>query len=189
MKRVFIIHGWGGFSGEGWQTWLKGELEKKGFKVIAPDMPDTENPKIEAWVPFLAKLVGKCDADTFFVGHSIGCQTILRYLAELPEGEKSGGAVFVAGWLNLKGLTVAEEEVAMPWLRLPIDLGKLKTNTAKFAAIFSDNDPVVPLADEKLFREKLGAETVILNDRGHFTGEDDIDELPIVLKKILEMAK
>jgi hypothetical protein len=105
MKRVFIIHGWGGKGGEGWQNWLKKELEKKGFEVFAPDMPDTENPKIETWVPFLSKLVGKCDEETFFVGHSIGCQTILRYLESLPESEKAGGAVFVAGWLNLKDLS------------------------------------------------------------------------------------
>jgi hypothetical protein len=189
MKRVFIIHGWGGFGGEGWQAWLKVELEKKSFKVVAPDMPDTENPKIEAWVSALAKLVGRCDEDTFFVGHSVGCQTILRYLAELPEGVKAGGAIFVAGWFNLQGLTVKEEEIAMPWLRLPIDLEKVKTKTTKFFAVFSDNDPVVPVEDEKIFQEKLGAETLILKNQGHFTGETDINELPIVLEKILAMAE
>jgi predicted alpha/beta hydrolase family esterase len=189
MKRVFIIHGWGGSGGEGWQFWLKDELEKKSFEAYTPDMPDTENPKIEAWVPFLAKLVGKCDADTFFVGHSIGCQTILRYLAELPAEEKAGGAIFVAGWFNLKGLTVQEEEIAMSWLRLPIEPKKIKSKVKKIFAVFSDNDPVVPLDDEKLFKEKLGAETAILKNKSHFTGEDGINELPIVLEKILEMAE
>ncbi|MDD4902220.1 MAG: alpha/beta fold hydrolase [Patescibacteria group bacterium] len=189
MKRVFIIHGWGGSGGEGWQAWLKDELEEKGFEVYAPDMPDTENPDIEAWVSTLAKLVGKCDEKTFFVGHSVGCQTILRYLAELPEGEKAGGAVFAAGWFNLKGLTFQEEEIAMPWLRLPIDLEKVKTKTTKFFAVFSDNDPVVPLSDEELFKENLGAETAVLKDKEHFTGETDINELPIVLEKLLAMAK
>jgi uncharacterized protein len=188
MKRVFIIHGWGGYGGEGWQAWLKAELEKKSFKVYTPDMPDTENPKIEAWIPYLAKLVGKCDADTFFVGHSIGCQTILRYLAELPEAEKAGGVIFVAGWFNLQGLTVEEEETIMPWLRLPIDLEKVKTKTKNFFAVFSSNDPVVPTEDEKLFKENLGAETIILENKGHFIGEDGINELPIVLENILAIS-
>jgi uncharacterized protein len=189
MKRVFIIHGWGGFGGEGWQFWLKDELEKKGFEAYTPDMPDTENPKIEAWIPYLAQLVGKCDVDTFFVGHSIGCQTILRYLAELPAAEKAGGVIFVAGWFNLKGLSFEEEEIAMPWLRLPIDAEKLKSKAKKFFAVFSDDDPVVPLDDEKLFKEKLGAETIIFKNFRHLSGEDGIIELPIVLEKILEMAK
>jgi len=30
MKRVFIIHGWGGNPEEGWLPWLKKELEAKG---------------------------------------------------------------------------------------------------------------------------------------------------------------
>jgi hypothetical protein len=185
MKRVFIIHGWGGFGGEGWHAWLKIELEKKGFQVFAPDMPDTENPKIEAWVPYLAKLVGKCDQETFFVGHSIGCQTILRYLESLPEGEKAGGTIFVAGWFNLKGLSGEEKKIVLPWLKLPIDLEKIKSKTKKFFAIFSDNDSFVPLEDEKLFKENLGAETLVLKNKGHFTEET---ELPIVLDKILEIS-
>jgi uncharacterized protein len=189
MKRVFIIHGWGGFGGEGWQAWLKDELEKKDFEVIAPDMPDTENPKIEAWVSFLAELVGKCDKDSFFVGHSIGCQTILRYLESLPDKEKAGGAIFVAGWLNLKLSEEEEEEVAAPWLESPINLEKVKAKTKKFFAVFSSNDPYVPVEDEKIFKEKLGAETLILENKGHFTGEDGINELPIVLEKFLAMAK
>lgn len=185
MKRVFIIHGWGGVGGEGWQAWLKVELEKKGFQVFTPDMPDTENPKIETWVPLLAKLVGTCNQETFFVGHSVGCQTILRYLADLPAGEKAGGAVFVAGWLTLQGLDFQEEKIAAPWLRLPLDFKKIRSKTKNFFALFSDNDPYVPMEDEKLFQEKLGAETLLFKNKGHFTEEPN---LPIVLKKILAMS-
>jgi hypothetical protein len=186
MKRIFIIHGWGGFGGEGWQAWLKDELEKNGFAVMAPDMPDTENPEIEAWVSHLAGLVGKTDEETFFVGHSVGCQTILRYLADLPPEDKAGGAIFVAGWFNLKGLSGEEEKIIMPWLKSPINLVKVKTKTKKFFAVFSSNDPFVPPEDEKLFKKKLGAKTLLLKDKGHFTEESD---LPIVLEKILEMSK
>jgi len=189
MKRVFIIHGWGGAGGEGWQGWLKIELEKKGFQVFTPDMPDTENPKIETWVSALVKLVGKCDEETFFVGHSIGCQTILRYLESLPDDIKAGGAIFVAGWFNLKDLDVKEEENALPWLRLPIDLEKVKAKAKKFFAVFSDDDYYVPIEDEKIFQEKLDAETLIMKNKKHFTGEDGINELPIVLEKILEFSK
>ncbi len=56
--------------------------------VQVPAMPNTAEPKIETWVPFLEKLVGKPDKDTYLVGHSIGCQTILRYLDGLKEGEQ-----------------------------------------------------------------------------------------------------
>ena len=45
-KRVFVIHGWGGYPEEGWKPWLKKELEKRGFTVFVPAMPDTEHPKM-----------------------------------------------------------------------------------------------------------------------------------------------
>ena len=37
--------------------------------------------------------------NTNFIGHSIGCQTIMRYL-ETKEVCKIGGILFVAPWLN-----------------------------------------------------------------------------------------
>lgn len=55
-KRVFIIHGWGGYPDEGWLPWLKIELEKKNFEVFIPAMPDTDEPKINSWVSHLQKI-------------------------------------------------------------------------------------------------------------------------------------
>lgn len=72
MKRIFMVHGWDGFPENHWFPWLKKELEKIGFKVTVPKMPDTSNPKINSWVSFLEKSVGAIDIDAFFIGHSIG---------------------------------------------------------------------------------------------------------------------
>jgi uncharacterized protein len=188
MKRVFIIHGWAGSPEGGWLNWLKIELEKRGFEVTAPQMPNAETPKIEEWVPFLSGLVGEPQAEDFFVGHSIGCQTIIRYLESIAP-KKVGGAVFIAGWFTLKGLEGADEEkVASPWLIVPINFEKVKTTTRKFLAVLSDNDPYVPLGDAEIFRGKLGAEVIVQEKKGHFTGEGDTAELPVVLEKILKMA-
>ena len=121
--------------------WLEEELNIKGFEVIAPQMPNTEYPKIDEWVGFLREKVGEPDENTYFVGHSIGCQTILRYLESL-ENKKVGGAIFVAGWFHLNGLKEEEIGIAKPWLETSVDFGKILKATNKFTAIFSDNDPV-----------------------------------------------
>lgn len=188
MKRVFIIHGWGGHPNEHWSPWLKRELEKRGFSVETPQMPDTDNPSIEQWVPFLAKLVGKPDKETYFIGHSIGCQTIMRYLEKIKE--PVGGVVFVAGWVKLKGLETPEEEhIAKPWLEAPIDFGKIKRAAKNFVAFFSDDDPFVPLDDTKVFKEKLGAKIIVEKNKGHYTMETKISEVPAVLQAILEISR
>src|SRR3989344_6946533 len=99
-KRVIITHGWGGHPKGDWFPWLKKELEAKSFEVHIPRLPNAENPRIEKWVPKLAQVVGVADEETYFVGHSMGCQAIARYLESLPEGVKIGGAVFVAGFFK-----------------------------------------------------------------------------------------
>jgi uncharacterized protein len=99
-KRVFIVHGWDGYPEEGWFPWLKGELEAREFEVFVPQLPDPGNPRIYKWVPKLKEVVGDADEETYFVGHSMGCQTIARFLENLPQDLKVGGAVFIAGFFK-----------------------------------------------------------------------------------------
>jgi len=187
-KRVFIIHGWGGNPEEGWFPWLKKELEKIGFQVIIPLMPNPDEPKIIEWVSYLSEVVGKADEDTFLIGHSIGCQTILRFLETLTPEKKIGGVVFVAGWLTLMNLnTEDEQKIAEPWLNTIIDFNKVKSLTSKFYAIFSDNDNVVPIENITYLKKNLGAITLLEHNKGHFSGDDEVVELPIVLQSFLSL--
>ena len=191
LKRVFIVHGWGGAPSEGWFPWLKSELEKKGFKVNVLDIPDTQHPKIPAWVSTLSKAIGTPDEDTYLVGHSIGCQTIIRYLESLPVKEKIGGTVLVAAWVSLTGLDTGEEKnTAESWLSSHINFELVKKHSKKFSCVFSDNDPYVPRENSGFFKDRLNARIIIEKGKGHFTGkgEDEVFELPSALKELLEMA-
>jgi len=188
MPRAVIVHGWDGCPEEGWFPWLKRELEKKGFEVQVPAMPEPAEPKIETWVPYLAEIVGEPDENTILVGHSIGCQAIIRYLETLPENAKIGGVVFVAGWFTLMNLkTDREKEIAKLWLEMPIDFEKVKKHTKNFFAVFSDNDDVVPLNNKEMFEERLGAKAVVEHGKGHFSDSDGVTELPIVLEVLEKM--
>lgn len=186
MKRVFIIHGWGGHSKEGWLAWLAKELQSRGFEVSIPDMPETDDPRIDPWVSRLAGLVGTADQDIYFVGHSIGCQAILRYIASLEH--PVGGMVLVAPWVRLPNLAEEEKEIAQPWLETPIDFQKVRDHGGKVAVLLSDNDEDAPVEDAGVFEKELGAQVTILHARGHFTEGDGVMELPEVLDVILEMT-
>ena len=187
-KRVFIIHGWGGRPGKGWLLWLRKELTKKGFEVHSLEMPDKDAPVIAKWLDFL-KLTVNPDGNTYFVGHSIGCQAIIRYLETLDSKSKVGGAVFVAGWFTLTGMeSKEEEEIAKPWLKTKINLKKVRQRMKQSIALFSDNDPYVPLENVKTFREDLGSRIIIEKEKGHYI-EHDTEQIPIVLKELMEMAK
>lgn len=168
MKKVYMIHGWGESSEDSWFPWLKKELEKKKIKVRIFDMPESENPKIETWVKHLEENVKDVDENTYFIGHSIGCQTIMRFLEKMHKHKKIGGCIFVSGWFNLINLEPEEMKIAHPWLTSPVEFSRIIDHCNNFLAIFSRDDPYVPLEDSEIFREKLGARIFIEKNKGHF---------------------
>jgi predicted alpha/beta hydrolase family esterase len=186
IKRAFIVHRWGGTPGADWYPWLKKELEKKGFKVEVPTMPNTSEPKINDWVSHLKKVVGKLDNETYFVGHSIGCQAIMRFLEKEDYDGKLGNVVFVAGWFKLNNLEGKEvEAIASPWMDTPIDFNKIKPKLSKLSVFLSTNEPYGFIEENsKAFRDELGAKVITLKNRGHFTAGDGVNKLPEILNEI-----
>jgi predicted alpha/beta hydrolase family esterase len=169
--------------------WLKKELHKKGFEVIIPEMPNPKRPAIKAWVNKLDRIAKNLVGETYFIGHSIGCQTIMRHLEKQPENVKVRGIVFIAPWFHLEGLEEESKSMAKPWLEAPINLDKVKSHVDKIAAIFSDNDPYVPLSDKKVFKEKLGARIIVEHQKGHFTEDDGVYDNRPALSELLAMRR
>lgn len=187
-KRIILIHGWEGYPEEGWRPWLRKELESRGFQVINPAMPDTATPTMERWIPFLTQVIGNPDRSTYLVGHSLGCITILRYLESLKNDQLAGGAILVAGFGQDLEYDGYKGELSS-FFKTPVDWEKVKEHCQKIVAIHSTDDPWVPIKHNKLFQDKLGAKSIIQENMKHFSGDDGITELPVVLSELLEMAK
>ena len=184
VKRAFLIHGWEGYPEGGWRPWLRDRLREKGFEVIVPAMPDTEKPKMNAWLDFLIKTVGKPDKDCYFVGHSLGCITILRYLETLKKGEMVGGAVLVAGFSDNLGYKEIDS-----FFEKPIDWDRVNSHCKRFVAIHSDNDPYVPLKHGDIFKQNLKAEFILEHNMKHFSGDEGITELPSAFESVLKISR
>ncbi|MFA5124738.1 MAG: alpha/beta fold hydrolase [Patescibacteria group bacterium] len=186
--KVFIVHGWDGSPQDCWLPWLKSKLEEEGIIVQSLSMPHPENPTIADWVNQLADAVVDPDKDTYFVGHSIGCQAILRYVEQLPK--PIGGIVCVAGWFRLPYLSTDEEkEIAHPWLETLMDFDRIKQRAGKIIAIFSDNDPDVDLGDKELFEKNLNAKTIVEHEKGHFSDDAGVTDLPSALVAVKELIE
>jgi len=189
MKRAIIIHCWEGHPDYCWYPRVKKELEARGFQVEVPAFPDTENPKLNGWLPKLKEVIGEPDENLYLIGHSLGCVTIMRYLENLAENQKIGGAVFVAGFTE----NVGYDEIKT-FFETPVDLDKIRSRVKNgFAAIHSDDDPHVDLKYADIFRERLGAEVIIKHGAKHFSGaiegEDACLELPEVIGSVEKLAK
>lgn len=185
-QRIFLVHGWGGTPKNDWLPWAKKELTQVGFQVVVPEMPETEHPKIDPWKDKLTQTVGKPRPSDILVGHSIGCQTILRYLGTLPDNQKVDRVILIAPWWFLTLDQNEEQADADPWLNSLIDFKKVQTKANKFICVFSDNDPFVQLGKNmEFFKNNLNPEIVIKNKSGHFTESDGflkLDLLPDLVK-------
>jgi len=182
MKKVILIHGWGGSpTSEPWLIWLKEECEKRNLEFNAPEMPDTESPKMDEWISKIESLNLELDEESYFIGYSVGCQTIIRYLSKL-DNPKLGGIIFVAPWTKLDEKSIEEEgeesvEIVKSWISVPINYKNAKNSTNNILAIFSDNDPYVPVSEADTFKEKLGAEIIIKNNKRHFNYNKELNEI------------
>lgn len=79
-----ILHGFQGYSHEGFKPWLKAQLEKQGHTVWNPDLPNTQKPTVEEQVQFiLDNAPFSIDQNTVLVGHSLGGAGIYKLLEKV----------------------------------------------------------------------------------------------------------
>lgn len=190
QTRVFILHRWYGTPKADWYPWLKTQLQKKNIDVFVPEMPTPNAPEITTWIKTLQDAVGIADENTFFVGHSVGCQTILRYIETLPHETKIGGAVIVAPWFILSPAALPsdrEKKIAKSWTKSTINFETVRKHTPNYIAIFSDNDPYVPLENNKKILEQCCARIIVEHEQGHFDEDTNTRELPCALSALLQM--
>jgi len=189
MKRLFIVHGWGSGEKQPMISWLEKVGHDLGFETTFLSMPNPTVPTIDAWTKHLEENVYYVDQDTYFIGHSLGCQAILRYL-EMNKGSQLGGAILIAPAFDVAGLdTQEDQDIFRPWKDRPIDFSSIRTMSNNFVTIFSDDDKLVSLDLNKEIIEKgLNQKIVIENGKGHFCKEDGVNDLSIA-KEILESWK
>ena len=170
MNTAYIIHRWEGTPQDDWYPWLRDRLVEQGWQVIIPSMPNTQAPQIDDWVGTLHKLVSSPDGNTVFIGHSIGCQTILRYLETLPSNTQVGPVHLAAPWMKLENLADARSKaIAQPWQTKPMEWQEIRPKAQKFVAYFSTDDPWVVPENTEIFQINLNAEIIQLPGRGHIT--------------------
>lgn len=193
--RAFIIHGYLSYPEEAWLPWLKRELENEGCLVSLPAMPQPSHPVISEWIPFIAKLVGTPDAATFLIGHSLGCQAVLRYLETIgAAGRSVAKTVLVAGMFPL-GMSSTEaakategNSVLIPWFTSAVDPFLVKAAAGQCTVILSDRDPYIDVAQAtETFRATLDPQIVIVRGGGHFNEDDRVTQLPEALNALLPL--
>lgn len=139
-------------------------LRDLGIFVLSPDFPDTNTPKLEKWLDAIRNNVKKFNKkeEWIFVGHSLGCPTILHLLQSFDQDEHVKKVILVAG--SAKDLGIPELK---NFFDKKFDFEKIKTKSEKFIVINSDNDPFIELSEGKKLAELLGADFIVEKNAGH----------------------
>jgi uncharacterized protein len=176
MKNAVLLHGMFGNPENFWFPWLRQQLEAKGYKVTAPQLPAADTPNLNVWTPFALENMS-FDRETLIVGHSAGCPLTLAILNQLKT--PIFRAVLVAGFIRLKEM----EDDNVMLMKSP-DWDKIKTNGRDFYFFNSDNDPWgCDHTQGAALREKLGGTLIVQTGERHFgskTFEQPYDSFPLL---------
>lgn len=180
-KQVYVVHGYRAAPDHHWFPWLKRRVEATGASVHILPLPDSQQPRLEDWLACLARHAPAPGADSFFVGHSLGCITVLRYLETLRA--PVGGMVLVAGF--------AERIDGLPELDSfsgeTLAAGALIERVPRRVVVASQDDPVVPFACSERLATRLAARLLVEPHGGHFLGADGFTELEPVRRALQAM--
>ncbi|MEQ4670301.1 RBBP9/YdeN family alpha/beta hydrolase [Providencia manganoxydans] len=175
-KKVIIIHGYTASPEKNWFPWLKEQLEQQGVVVKVPAMPDPLSPDPQRWQQHLLDAQIELDKDTVVIGHSLGCVTLLRYLASQQQQ--------VGGYLLVSGFT--EEQATLPELKahtdISLDYANLKSLSDKRISIISSNDSIVSPQSSRTLATLLETEVITVENAGHFLDREGFSEFPLILK-------
>ncbi len=173
-KHALILHAWHNLPGDHWYPWLKGELEKKGYRVDIPELP-TMNTDL----PDLAKQLAVAEVyitdATVVIGHSLGSLLAMR----LAEANTYKTMILLAGW-DFNELTA---EHRLFW-KTPMNHEAIQKHVREIYCISSDNDPYITAITNEDMSKRLGGKSILVRGAGHFTADFGVTNIPEILSLV-----
>lgn len=159
MKNAIIFHGTSCTPKSYWLPYVKNELEKKGYSVWIPALPDTDKPTLKNWLP--VALQGKYNSQTVVIGHSAGSPLILSVLENVNV--RINKAILVAGYARQREGTDKPDDI----LQVSYNWKLIKKHVNDIIFINSGNDPwkCDDIQGRYMF-DRLGGTLIIKHD-GH----------------------
>ncbi|NDP19861.1 MAG: hypothetical protein GZ091_02095 [Paludibacter sp.] len=189
---IYLVPRWAGNIHSDWYDWLVLEISNTyQIDIQCLEMPNWNEPDLDKSLNFLTNRISELNNNTYFIGHSVGCQAILRFLDERLKQNHSlkiGGFLFVAAWFS----------VDKPWISLKpwtncnkLNYELLSKATTYKKVILSDNDPFTTdyLENKKQWISRFGAEVMINPGQLHFNRLMEKEILKEVEKMISLISK
>lgn len=141
-----------------WMGWTKKELEKNGWDVICPVIPEVWKAPYNTWEKALDEAM--IDKETTLVGLSQGAGAILKYIIQKNKQIKKLVLVAPARSISPEFHEFYDFEIN----------DNIKDQIEKGTTIFVSNDDWPGIQDAaETYAKDLGAKVIRFEDRGHFS--------------------
>ncbi len=181
MKNAILLHGTGDSPDSFWLPYAKAELEKRGYEVWAPQLPDHENPNLEIQLPYVLQH-GIFNSETVIIAHSAGCPLTVAVLEKISTKIKQ--AILVAGFVKPIGKLENFKSIIKENYNWKI----IQENVEDFILINSDNDPWgCDDIQGRYLLDHIGGTLIIRHGEGHMgsnTFKQPYKEFPFLIKLI-----
>lgn len=182
---IYVVHGYTASSKAEWFPWLKSKLKENNLNVTIFDMPNSNFPNVMEWDEYLSENIAECNENTFFVGHSLGCISLLRYIEKQPIYKKIGGVVLISGFIE----QVPTLPMLNSFIKHDLNIEKLTKMIKNLCVISSPSDSIVPYKYSCDLAKQLKAKLITVENSGHFIAQEGFSEFPLVYDILCKMIK
>ncbi len=193
-RTCLVVHGIGGYRQENWFPWLKNQLERSGWNVIIPDLPDTDHPTIEGWRNALLAYADQLDERSVVIGHSLGGIAAVDFVQAI--GKKIGSLILVAptsprNWIDFNKILPDIDAGAVQRFNdgVHADWDRISALARRSVIFYSDNDPYITKEDVDFYRKHLPKiEGRLIPGKFHFSSSQGVREFPELREELLANA-
>lgn len=162
-----LLHGFNGGAERNFMPWLKNQLEKLGYRVQVPELPNTSLPKEQEQVEYVVNNV-TFDKNTVMLGHSLGTVVALKVVEKLQT--QIAGLVLVGGFVEPKfkdGTRPYSSDFSWEF-----DWESIRSKVDIKTVVFDESDPVIPYSQTQMLAQHLEVEPqAVKTNKGHFRGK------------------
>jgi len=183
MNRVYIFPRYSGTKNSDWYQQLKqlSCIPEEHIEIIPLSLPNWDKPTCTEFLSNIKEIIpeNEIDFNTYFVGHSVGCNAALLFLNDLHHKKpklKIGGLMCVAGWWKVDNPWPQLNQ----WTTMPLDFNGIQYICSNnIRCILSDNDPYTSdwSANKTEWEANLNANVLIVPDAKHFNGSEGFSEI------------
>lgn len=176
MKKAVLLHGTDGIPEGGWRPYVKTELERCGYEVWIPALPNNHVPNMQTYNDFL--LSGDWDfTDNLVIGHSSGAVQVLNLLMDERCPNIAGG-VMVGAWAHNEGTDMETDQFKDTFPPNGFDFSLIKSKSKNLLFLHGDDDPYCPVGQAEWLAEQLASDIIMIPGGGHLGGENGFGPFP-----------